>query len=374
MRRILSLLLAAVLTGTLAACSGGADTTDMSLADIGNTIAESQPDSFTDGLLPLTAGEEAFAAYLSASFGLEEGTWTDGVLAHSTGASSDELAVLLMANAQSADQAEAALADYITRRTGDFFGYAPEEAAQLEEALVLRRGLYVALLVCPDPQGAREAFEDCFDRGSSVQTVFRPAEVTSALDEHGYVAFRPPNVYDMTIWDNSAVVNAYRSGDDSALSDEELAVLDRCRSALDECIREDMSAYEKERAVYGWIISNTGYDWDHSQRAFTPPGLLLDGEATCLGYATTFQLFMDLLEIPCLTVVGAAFQSTEDHAWNMVCLDGTWYCVDATWDNTAVGPEAKYHYFNVTSQYMRDTDHQWDYDAVPEATDEAASS
>ena len=374
MSRVLSLLLPAALAGALAACSGGAGTTDMSMADIGSAIAESQPVSFTDSLLSLTAGEEDFAAYLSSSYGLEEGSWSDGVLARSSGASSGELAVLLMADAESAAQAEDALTDYIARRIGEFFGYAPEEAAQLEDALVLRRGRYVALLVCPDPQAARDAFEACFDRGPSAVAAFRPAGEPSVLDEHGYVAFRPPNVYDMTIWDNTAVVTAYHSGDDSALSDEELAVLNRCRSALAECIREDMSACEKERAVYGWIISSTSYDWDHSPRAFTPPGLLLDGEATCLGYATTFQLFMDLLEIPCITVVGAAFQSTEDHAWNMVCLDGTWYCVDATWDNSAVGPDAQYLYFNVTSQYMRDTGHQWDYDAVPEATAEAAPS
>ena len=374
MRRTLSLLLAVALMGTLAACSRGTDITYMSLVDMGNAIAESQPDGFTDGLLPLPPGEEEFAAYLSASYGMEEESWTDGVLAYSTGASSDELAVLLMADIESADQAETALTDYIARRTGDFFGYAPAEADQLEEALVLRRGLYVALLVCPDPQAAQEAFEGCFGQDAPVIDVFRPAIATPTLDEHGYIAFDPPNLYDMSIWDNTAVVEAYRSGDDSALSDEERAVLDRCQIALAECVQEDMSDLEKERAVYGWIIGNCSYDWDHSQRAFTPPGLLLDGEATCLGYATTFQLFMDLLEIPCITVVGAAFQSTEDHAWNMVCLDGVWYCVDATWDNTSVGPEAEYHYFNVTSQYMRDTDHQWDYDAVPEATTEMAPS
>ena len=86
----------------------------------------------------------------------------------------------------------------------------------------------------------------------------------------------------------------------------------------------------------------------------------------CLGFASTFQLLMDMAGVECLTVVGAAFDSREDHAWNMVRLDGEWYCVDATWD-TGV-PEGYWSYFNVTSDYMAATDHQWDYASVPEAT------
>ena len=54
MRRTLSLLLAVALMGTLAALSRGTDITYMSLVDMGNAIAESQPDGFTNGLLPLS--------------------------------------------------------------------------------------------------------------------------------------------------------------------------------------------------------------------------------------------------------------------------------------------------------------------------------
>ena len=29
--------------------------------------------------------------------------------------------------------------------------------------------------------------------------------------------------------------------------------------------------------------------------------------------------------------------------------------------------QVRYEYFNVTSDYLRETDHQWDYQSVPEA-------
>ena len=56
-------------------------------------------------------------------------------------------------------------------------------------------------------------------------------------------------------------------------------------------------------------------------------------------------------------------------------LDGDWYAVDLTWDDpmgsyeniSAAGEPGHHRYFNVTSAYLLETDHQWDYDAVPEA-------
>lgn len=80
---------------------------------------------------------------------------------------------------------------------------------------------------------------------------------------------------------------------------------------------------------------------------------------------------MDLLDIECVTVEGTAYNGTEDHAWNMVRLDGDWYCVDVTWDDpvssTPVSPAAAHMYFNVTSDFMRQFGHQWDEEGVPAA-------
>ena len=149
---------------------------------------------------------------------------------------------------------------------------------------------------------------------------------------------------------------------------------------LRKVLRDGMSDYEKEKAVYEWVVNNVNYDWTHQdvmkktpRESFTPYGGLVNHTAVCLGYAATFQLLCDLAGVECITVVGAAFSSQEDHGWNMVRLNGQWYCLDATWDanyresGRRRGQEY-WSYFNVTSDYMADTDHQWDYANTPEAT------
>ena len=74
----------------------------------------------------------------------------------------------------------------------------------------------------------------------------------------------------------------------------------------------------------------------------------------CEGYAKTFKLLMDELNIPCVIVIGTATNSsgeTENHAWNYVQIGSSWYAVDSTWDDPVVvgggqaRPASKYKYF-----------------------------
>lgn len=103
-----------------------------------------------------------------------------------------------------------------------------------------------------------------------------------------------------------------------------------------------------------------------------PYGFLTGRKGICLGYASTFQLLMDLSGIECLTVEGNSHGGTEDHAWNLVKLEEEWYAVDVTWDDPVASftiPASLAHmYFNVTSDFLRRNDHFWDPEGVPEAS------
>lgn len=191
--------------------------------------------------------------------------------------------------------------------------------------------------------------------------------------------FVPPGEEDMSLYDTSAILAAWEARDPSALDGDDREIYDAAEAILAEIMRDGMTDAEKEAAAYGWLVNNVNYDWtrqdalaETDRRSYGPYGGLVNRAAVCLGYSTSFQLLMDMSGVECITVVGAAFNSTGDHAWNMVRLNGEWYCVDVTWDANGreqLGGSYAWRYLNLTSDEMG-KNHQWDYANTPEATAE----
>lgn len=373
-----------------------------------------------DNLDYLTAGEdgdEFLTAYLERAYGLSDGAWEDAAIIRATGASAFELAVLRLEDKDEAAQAAALLGSYLTGRQGDFTGYAPKEAEMVADAGVAREGAYVALCICPNPDQAVETFR-LLIRGDSLvgpetldilpsmslspdwpdQSGFSTQEPPGASgtpeipeppgpSATQYIArypgrcdFTPPNKDDMSVYDTSAILAAWKNGDPAALSGYDKDIYYAAQDVLDTVLIDGMSDLEKETAIYYWVVNNVNYDWTHQdvmsvtpRESFTPYGGLVNHTAVCLGYAAAFQLLMDLAGVECITVTGASQSSTEDHGWNMVRLNGNWYCVDVTWDANyreygySWGRESEWVYFNITSDKMAASGHQWDYAHVPEA-------
>ena len=230
----------------------------------------------------------------------------------------------------------------------------------------------------PDPPPSATLRSD--PAGPGEYATPEPQESRYEPDFSDRCQFVQPNLDDMSLYDTSAIRAAWKNGDPSPLSNYDKDIFNAAKNVLNRIIKNGMSDLEKEAAVYSWIVNNVNYDWTHQdvlretpRESFTPYGGLVNRTAVCLGYATTFQLLMDLAGVECVTVIGAAFSSQEDHGWNMVRLNGNWYCVDVTWDanyreyGVTRGQEKDWVYFNVTSDEMAATDHQWDYANTPEA-------
>jgi hypothetical protein len=194
-------------------------------------------------------------------------------------------------------------------------------------------------------------------------------ELIDEIFDSGYYV----SVHD--IWDDTEVVNAYKTGDDSKITDErDQYVLEQIRQLIPEIITsDDMTDYEKEKAVYDWQVKYVNFaddslasipDNDEDEDvSYLPYGVLKYREAICVGNATTFKLFMDCLDIPCMII-----HSTEEgeHAWDLVQIDGDWYHVDITFDSISDG-EPMYSYFNVTDAVKDDMGYPWDHDEFPAA-------
>ena len=162
------------------------------------------------------------------------------------------------------------------------------------------------------------------------------------------------------------ISDAYKSGDTSKLTDKEKETLDMAEAAIKEMkIKDDMTDYEKEKAVYDWMTSSLQQD----QGALTvipstqedcdnPYGVLKYHNAVCVGYATTFRMFMQMMDIECKVV----HNNDLYHSWDVVKLDDEWYITDIYSD----AGTSSYAHFNMTDS-MWGQEQTWDHDYFPSA-------
>ena len=224
-------------------------------------------------------------------------------------------------------------------------------AVLLSACLVASLGLNIYQAVVPNRKSA-----DFID-----YILERIAEEEEKENEYIEDGFKVGGEYE--IRSTTHISDAYKSGDDSQLSEEDKKTLSMAEDVLDEVIEEGMSDYQKEEAVYKWLVDNIGHGRGGvisrpgmERSAFTPYGVLSSRSAVCVGYATTFRLFMNMLGMDCHIV------HNEYHSWDLVELDGDWYHVDVYSDAHGV----PYGNFNMTDQVARNG-HNWDESALPEA-------
>jgi len=180
---------------------------------------------------------------------------------------------------------------------------------------------------------------------------------------------------DDELYDTTSISQAYLTGDTSELDEFQLSIYNKAVQIIGDNISDEMTDYQKELAIHDYLVKNCEYDDGllsvlgvHGKNAENPYGALIDGKAICSGYTTSFQMFMDMLEIPCKSIK-AGDADDEEHAWNMVMIDGKWYYVDVTWDDPIPdkkGRPTRHSYFNVTYDIMAER-HVWDHTGYPEA-------
>lgn len=170
---------------------------------------------------------------------------------------------------------------------------------------------------------------------------------------------------DYIIRATTQISDAYKSGETSKLSDADKETLDMAKRVLDEIITDGMSDYEKELAVYEWMCANIGFD-DGSLEVIpnvgsevdNPHGVLKYHQAVCVGYATTFRMFMQMMDIECMVV----HDSYLGHSWDLVKLDGQWYHTDVYSD----APGGNFSHFNLNDTEMMNMQ-EWNTDFFPAA-------
>ena len=106
-------------------------------------------------------------------------------------------------------------------------------------------------------------------------------------------------------------------------------------------------AYAKEGTRYGEAKILTAPEFSTYTGAFLNYGLYGVGEAVCAGYTAAFERLLHSAHLESYKMRS----SSADHCWNLVKLDGHWYHIDVTWDDTT-GGWGTYTYFMKTGSQM----------------------
>lgn len=88
---------------------------------------------------------------------------------------------------------------------------------------------------------------------------------------------------------------------------------------------------EKIERTYNWVCDNMEYDDTLTKGSIYDAFIL--GDTVCTGYATSFQVIMEAMDIESYLCTG--YVDGDNHAWNAVNVDGVYYFVDPTFGDTS---------------------------------------
>lgn len=148
---------------------------------------------------------------------------------------------------------------------------------------------------------------------------------------------------------NFVVKSSYQSNVASVESD--------LRQAIQDFPVSGRTRYDKLKSIHDALANRVTYK-ETGEKSHDAVGALLNGKAVCEGYAKAVKLLCDRYNIPCVLVVGDAYDSRTDsnpepHMWNYIKMeDGKWYAMDATWGDQSWG--ISYDFFLVGAQTVSD--------------------
>ena len=134
---------------------------------------------------------------------------------------------------------------------------------------------------------------------------------------------------------------------------------------------KSMSELEKEKYVHDFICQNVRYDKLKKSYSHEIIGPLGQGVGVCEGIAKSVKVLLDALGV--WNVIAICGNNPEKgikyrHTWNIVKIGGTYYHLDATFDNSLGDEEIRYEYFNLDDKNIF-RDHEPLIAPAPSCTD-----
>lgn len=135
---------------------------------------------------------------------------------------------------------------------------------------------------------------------------------------------------------------------------------------------ESLDEKGKQLFIHDFIVKNVKYDKLKKEYSHEIIGTLGNGVAVCEGIAKAVKILCDALGIWCIVALSEANPDKGikyRHAWNVVRINGSYYHMDATFDNTLSKDEViRYDYMNLSDKQIF-RDHEPVIWKVPECPD-----
>lgn len=211
---------------------------------------------------------------------------------------------------------------------------------------IINSGMENFTFYCPD------TYETCLD---DVKDIAYNKTVLSNINDfvHPYNSFNQIETsFDSLGEINIKVIHNY--------TEEMEIILDyKIDEIIKNKITDDMDAVNKIKTIHDYIINNTKYDQNRSDKNIfeyksnNAYGVLIEGYGICSGYTDSMMLFLEKLNIKSYKV------SSENHVWNKVFINNNWYNLDLTWDdpvNSDGSDSLEHTFFLVTDDEMLKND------------------
>lgn len=211
---------------------------------------------------------------------------------------------------------------------------------------IINSGMENFTFYCPD------TYETCLD---DVKDIAYNKTVLSNINDfvHPYNSFNQIETsFDSLGEINIKVIHNY--------TEEMEIILDyKIDEIIKNKITDDMDTVNKIKIIHDYIINNTKYDQNRSDKNIfeyksnNAYGVLIEGYGICSGYTDSMMLFLEKLNIKSYKV------SSENHVWNKVFINNNWYNLDLTWDdpvNSDGSDSLEHTFFLVTDDEMLKND------------------
>lgn len=131
--------------------------------------------------------------------------------------------------------------------------------------------------------------------------------------------------------------------------------------AIDQAKATGIDDMSMELLIHDMILEAVDYEYipgtktpQSAAYAHSIAGVFQQTGVVCEGYAKAFQLLMTYAGIDSIYAVG--YGNGGGHAWNLVYLDGAWYNIDLTWDDTGTdfsyNDGIRYRYYNCDTDFF----------------------